>query len=319
MLGLLQALRPLGLRDPELARADPRRLRVGPGALRRPDFPAGREYRKYWEVAMTLRALRALGGSAATTPGARGGGRATRRRFYWLTRHVGKVVATDLYETEDAWSKSDSGSDDAHRPGPLLGRPWNPERLEVRHMSGLDLHSRTSPSTRSSPPARSSTSATSPTSGGASRRCSGCCGPAAWPRWRPSSGSRAPGIGDARAAALRRARASLPAARRALVGSRHPPRHLRSRRRRSPRRSRSRRRWPTSEAGRRGWSRYPHIVLRDGDYLWTSVHVALIKSRLTAAEWRRRAPKLPPKQTRAAEADSAGAAGLTAGSAPLCG
>ena len=26
-----------------------------------PDFPTGREYRKYWEVAMTLRALGALG------------------------------------------------------------------------------------------------------------------------------------------------------------------------------------------------------------------------------------------------------------------
>ena len=49
------------------------------------------------------------------------------------------------------------------------------------------------------------------------------------------------------------------------------------------------------EAGKRGWSRYPHLVLRDDAYLWTSVHVALVKSRLTAAEWRRRAPHLPPK------------------------
>jgi hypothetical protein len=51
------------------------------------------------------------------------------------------------------------------------------------------------------------------------------------------------------------------------------------------------------ESGREGWSQYPHIVLRDGDYLWTSVHVALIKSRLPASEWRRRAPKLPPKRS----------------------
>ena len=49
------------------------------------------------------------------------------------------------------------------------------------------------------------------------------------------------------------------------------------------------------DAGKRGWSRYPHIVLRDGEYLWTSVHVALVKSPLTAAEWRRRAPGLPPR------------------------
>ena len=51
------------------------------------------------------------------------------------------------------------------------------------------------------------------------------------------------------------------------------------------------------DAGLRGWSRYPHIVLRDDDYLWTSVHVALIKSRQTAAEWRPRAPRLPPRIT----------------------
>jgi SAM-dependent methyltransferase len=48
-------------------------------------------------------------------------------------------------------------------------------------------------------------------------------------------------------------------------------------------------------AGRRGWSRYPHLVLRHEQFLWTSVHVALIKSRLSAGEWRRRSPKLPPK------------------------
>jgi hypothetical protein len=51
------------------------------------------------------------------------------------------------------------------------------------------------------------------------------------------------------------------------------------------------------EAGKRGWSRYPHLVLRHDDYLWTSVHLALVKSNLTAEEWRRRAPDLPPKGT----------------------
>ncbi|HEY3191609.1 MAG TPA: class I SAM-dependent methyltransferase, partial [Solirubrobacterales bacterium] len=51
------------------------------------------------------------------------------------------------------------------------------------------------------------------------------------------------------------------------------------------------------EVGTRGWSQYPHVVLRDGDYLWTSVHVALIKSGLPASEWRRRAPKLPPRRS----------------------
>jgi hypothetical protein len=31
-------------------------------------------------------------------------------------------------------------------------------------------------------------------------------------------------------------------------------------------------------------------VLRDGDLTWTSVHVALVKSPSTAAQWRRRSP-----------------------------
>ncbi len=48
------------------------------------------------------------------------------------------------------------------------------------------------------------------------------------------------------------------------------------------------------ESGQRGWSRYPHLVLRHEQFLWTSVHVALVKSGLTAAEWRRRAPEMPP-------------------------
>jgi SAM-dependent methyltransferase len=48
------------------------------------------------------------------------------------------------------------------------------------------------------------------------------------------------------------------------------------------------------QSGKRGWSRYPHLVLRHEQFLWTSIHVALIKSGLTAADWRRRAPDLPP-------------------------
>jgi hypothetical protein len=49
------------------------------------------------------------------------------------------------------------------------------------------------------------------------------------------------------------------------------------------------------ESGKRGWSRYPHLVLRHEQFLWTSVHVALVKSGLSSAEWRSRTPGLPPK------------------------
>jgi hypothetical protein len=48
-------------------------------------------------------------------------------------------------------------------------------------------------------------------------------------------------------------------------------------------------------AGRKDFRVYPHIVLRDGSYLWTSVHLALVKSRLGSAEWRRRSRQLPPR------------------------
>src|SRR5512133_3571765 len=75
-----------------------------------PDFPIGREYRKYWEVAMTARAFRSFGAlrGDAHVLGVGAGHEAT---IYWLTRQVGKVVATDLYRTEDAWSERDSGAD----------------------------------------------------------------------------------------------------------------------------------------------------------------------------------------------------------------
>jgi hypothetical protein len=55
------------------------------------DFPAGREYRKYWEVAMTLRAFRSLGvlRNDARVLGVGAGREAT---VYWLTRHVGEVA-----------------------------------------------------------------------------------------------------------------------------------------------------------------------------------------------------------------------------------
>src|SRR3954466_8505922 len=66
------------------------------------DFPSGREYRKYWEVAMTLRAFRSLG-VRGEEPGVLGVGAGRGATFYWLPRHVGEVVATDLYETVDSW------------------------------------------------------------------------------------------------------------------------------------------------------------------------------------------------------------------------
>ena len=56
---------------------------------------------------MTARAFRDLGAlrEDARVLGVGAGHEAT---IYWLTRQVGQVVATDLYEAEDAWSDTDS-------------------------------------------------------------------------------------------------------------------------------------------------------------------------------------------------------------------
>ncbi len=89
------------------------------------EFPKGREYRKYWEVAMTARAFRDLGvlGEEARVLGVGAGHEAT---IYWLTRQVGRVVATDLYEADDAWSETDSSAEMLTDPGRFWDGPWDP-------------------------------------------------------------------------------------------------------------------------------------------------------------------------------------------------
>ena len=72
--------------DPGLA-ALMREVFPDDAARRGPGFPAGSEYRKHWEVAMTVRALGDFGSCAGTRP-CWGSGRAERTLFH-LTRHVG--------------------------------------------------------------------------------------------------------------------------------------------------------------------------------------------------------------------------------------
>jgi SAM-dependent methyltransferase len=256
-------------------------------------FPAGREYRKYWEVAMTLRAFRALG---ALRPDARvlGVGAGHEATIYWLTRHVGEVVATDLYETEDSWSQSDSGAEMLADPGRYWDGPWNPERLAVRHMDALDLdfedesfdaifssssieHFGEFPDVRRSVeemfrvlrPGGVLALATEFRLEGDGIGYPGLLRfdepelralllDGLW--WDPASPLELELSEETRATAVEMSEAIA-----------------------------------DQRSGRRGWSRYPHVVLRHEEFLWTSVHVALVKSGLTAAEWRRRAPELPPK------------------------
>jgi SAM-dependent methyltransferase len=101
-------------------------------------FPSGREYRKYWEVAMSARAFEANGvlRPDATVLGVGAGHEAT---IYWLTEKVGRVFATDLYLTEDEWSDTDSGAQMLADPGRFWDGPWDPKRLVVHHMDAREL------------------------------------------------------------------------------------------------------------------------------------------------------------------------------------
>lgn len=262
-------------------------------AFGEPGFPAGREYRKYWEVAMTLRAFRALGvlREDARVLGVGAGREAT---IYWLTRHVGEVVATDLYETEDSWSESDSSADMLTDPGRYWDGDWNPERLTVRHMDALDIdfedgsfdaifssssieHFGDFPDVRRSveemfrvlrPGGVLALSTEFRLEGDAigypgllrfdEPELRSLLLDSLW--WDPAAPLDLTISEETLASAVEMSEAIA-----------------------------------DQEAGLCGWSSYPHLVLRHEQFLWTSVHVALVKSRLSSAEWRRRTPRLPPK------------------------
>jgi SAM-dependent methyltransferase len=121
-------------RDPDL-RALMRDMATEPHG---PDYPDGEEHRKSWEVAMTARSLRDFGalGEDSEILGVGAGREAT---IFWLTRHVKRVFATDLYLNEDSWSGTDSGVQMLVSPEKQTRMDWNPKRLVVQHMDGRKL------------------------------------------------------------------------------------------------------------------------------------------------------------------------------------
>jgi len=99
-------------------------------------FPSGTEYRKHWEVAQAGRAL-ALGGALGPNSEVLGVGAGNEPTVFWLTNHVRRVFATDLF-LEEGWEESASAG--------MLSNPradwfdkWNPRRLVTQHMDGKDL------------------------------------------------------------------------------------------------------------------------------------------------------------------------------------
>ncbi len=146
------------------------RTRFGDG------WPAGHPYRKYWEVAMAARALDRHGvlHREAEVIGIGAGNEPT---LFWLTRHVRRVFATDLYLTPGVWGDFANpamlGAPANSGPAPGTGGGWCPSTW-----TPSTWPIRTTASTRCSHPARSSTSATSPRCAPRWARPSGCCAPA---------------------------------------------------------------------------------------------------------------------------------------------
>jgi SAM-dependent methyltransferase len=101
-------------------------------------YPDGEEHRKFWEFAMTARALRDLG-AASDDSEILGVGAGSEATIFWLTRHARRVFATDLYLSEDSWSETDSGAEMLIAPERATTLDWNPRRLIVQHMNGTDL------------------------------------------------------------------------------------------------------------------------------------------------------------------------------------
>jgi SAM-dependent methyltransferase len=103
-----------------------------------PDFPTGFEYRKYWEVAMAVRTLRDFGALHERAE-VFGVGAGTELTLFWLTNVVRRVFATDLYlEPGSSWGRTARTAmlSEPERFAPVR---WNPRRLVVQHMNALDL------------------------------------------------------------------------------------------------------------------------------------------------------------------------------------
>lgn len=102
-----------------------------------PSFPLGRETRKDWEVVMAARTLRDFGclHRGAEVLGVGAGHEPT---LFWLTNHVRRVFATDLYIEPGMW-KEFADSTMLTDPGRHFPSAWEPRRLVVQHMDALNL------------------------------------------------------------------------------------------------------------------------------------------------------------------------------------
>ena len=102
-----------------------------------PEFPRGFEYRKHWETAMAARALEAAGALHERSQ-VLGVGAGNEPVAFWLTNRVRRVFATDLYLDGADWQES-ANPTMLIEPSRHWPAAWNPRRLVVQHMNALDL------------------------------------------------------------------------------------------------------------------------------------------------------------------------------------
>jgi SAM-dependent methyltransferase len=101
-----------------------------------PDFPKGREWRKYWEVAMAMRTF----ADSDLLDGRHdflGVGAGNEPTVFLLTQYVRRVAATDLY-LEPGWEETANASM-LTDPASHWPFSWHPTRLQVAHMDACDL------------------------------------------------------------------------------------------------------------------------------------------------------------------------------------
>lgn len=100
--------------------------------------PQAHVERKVWEFAMVMLFLEELGhldgASRVLSVGA-----GDERVLFWLTNHVGEIVATDIYG-EGKFAHREAGASMLADPGAHApAYAWRPERLTVLHMDGRTL------------------------------------------------------------------------------------------------------------------------------------------------------------------------------------
>lgn len=101
-------------------------------------FPVGAEYRKYWEIAMSIRSFKDLGVLNRQSK-MLGVGAGTEVLNYYLTNHVGQVFATDLYLLSGEWNL-DAPQFMLYSPDLIAPYEYEKDRLVVQHMDGRKLN-----------------------------------------------------------------------------------------------------------------------------------------------------------------------------------